>query len=80
MCNTCSENSPKPVYIQSEKEAIRGHLVVKHDIMQKVLHEAFNDLKVQEAKAAYKDIYPDLYSDKFGNDWMLRYVYNICVV
>ena len=68
MCNTCSENSSKPVYIQSEKDALRGHLVVKHDIMDKVLLEAFNDHKVQEAKSAYKDIYPDLYTDKFGND------------
>merc|ERR1712098_975930 len=68
MCNTCSENSAKPVYIQSEKDALRGHLVVKHDIMDKVLLEAFNDHKVQEAKSAYKDIYPDLYTDKFGND------------
>ena len=66
LCDTCSKNAPKPVYIQSEKEAIRGHLVVKHDIMSDILMQAHGN-QVTEAKMALKDIYPDYYNDKFGN-------------
>ena len=65
LCDTCSKNAPKPVYIQSEKEAIRGHLVVKHDIMSDILMQAHGN-QVTEAKMALKDIYPDYYNDKFG--------------
>ena len=55
-CNTCSNKAPKPVYIQSEKDAIRGHLVVKHDIMFEVLAQA-GDRGVTEAGSVLKDIY-----------------------
>ena len=67
MCNSCSINAPKPVYIQSEKEAIRGHLVVKHDIMADILMQAHSK-SVAEAKQALQDIYPDIYQEKFGID------------
>ena len=57
VCQVCSNNSSnKPVYIQSEKEAIRGHLVVKHDIMAKLLSEVSGH-NATEAKLAFQDIY-----------------------
>ena len=57
VCQVCSNNSSnKPVYIQSEKEAIRGHLVVKHDIMSKLLSEVTGK-NATEAKLAFQDIY-----------------------
>ena len=56
MCNVCSNSAPKPVYIQSEKEAMRGHLVVKHDIMFEILPQA-GDKGVPEAGQVFKDIY-----------------------
>ena len=63
LCQVCSKNAPKPVFIQSEKEAIRGHLVVKHDIMGKVLLEARAN-SVKEAGLALQDIYPGLYDNQ----------------
>ena len=56
LCNACSNNAPRPVYIQSEKEAIRGHLVVKHDIMFEILGQA-GDRGVIEAGSVFRDIY-----------------------
>ena len=56
MCNACSNSAPKPVYIQSEKEAMRGHLVVKHDIMFEILPQA-SDKGVTEAGQVFRDIY-----------------------
>ena len=57
LCQECSNNSTnKPVYIQSEKEAIRGHLVVKHDIMARLLSEVTGN-NVTEARLAFQDIY-----------------------
>ena len=66
-CDKCSGNARKPVYIQSDMEAIRGHLVVKHDIMNEILLEA-HEKQVTQAKQALEDIYPTLYSDKFGSE------------
>ena len=56
MCNACSNSAPKPVYIQSEKEAMRGHLVVKHDIMFEILPQA-SDKGITEAGQVFRDIY-----------------------
>ena len=57
VCQVCSNNTTnKPVYIQSEKEAIRGHLVVKHDIMSKLLSEVTGK-NATEASLAFQDIY-----------------------
>ena len=57
LCEDCSVAADKPVYIQSEREAIRGHLVVKHDLLGAVLRQARNT--VVEAEAVLGDLYPE---------------------
>jgi len=57
VCNTCTGSSDKPVYIQGEKEAIRGHLVVKHDMLAEILIQAGETVK--EARKVIQDLYPE---------------------
>ena len=40
VCGACTGTSIKPVYIQGERGAIRGHQVVKHNILAVVLIQA----------------------------------------
>merc|ERR1719369_502780 len=57
ICDTCTGSSDKPVYVQGEKEAIRGHLVVKHDMLADILIKARE--KIIEAREVISDLYPD---------------------
>jgi len=57
ICENCSAAANKPVYIQGEKEAVMGHLVVKHDVLLDILREAA--ASVQEAREVIQDVYPD---------------------
>jgi len=63
VCQTCTGSSDKPVYIQGEKEAIRGHLVVKHDMLAEVLIQAGETVK--EAREVISDLYPDRLTDVY---------------
>ena len=56
-CEECSGRAAKPVYIQGDREAVVGHLVVKHDVLQDILKEAGETVK--EAREVISDIYPD---------------------
>jgi len=57
VCNKCTEISGKPVYVQGEENAVRGHLVVKHDSLGEVLLQA---TEVPEARQVISDLYPEL--------------------
>ena len=57
ICEECSGRAGKPVYIQGDREAVVGHLVVKHDVLQDILKEAGETVK--EAREVISDIYPD---------------------
>eukprot|EP00092_Neocalanus_flemingeri_P019384 GFUD01020998.1.p1 GENE.GFUD01020998.1~~GFUD01020998.1.p1 ORF type:complete len:822 (+),score=261.57 GFUD01020998.1:62-2527(+) len=57
ICENCSEKAGKPVYIQGDREAVVGHLVVKHDVLADILKEAGETVK--EAREVISDIYPD---------------------
>jgi hypothetical protein len=57
VCNKCTETAGKPVYVQSEENAVRGHLVVKHDSLGEVLLQA---QEVPETREVIGDLYPEL--------------------
>ena len=57
ICEECSGRAGKPVspvYIQGDREAVVGHLVVKHDVLQDILKEAGETVK--EASEVISDI------------------------
>ena len=57
VCEACSAAAGKPVYIQGDREAMVGHLVVKHDTLRQVLVSAdFEDLR---ARYVISDVYPE---------------------
>lgn len=63
VCGACTGNSNKPVYIQGEREAIRGHQVVKHDMLADVLIQAGETVK--EAREVISDLYPERLADVY---------------
>jgi len=63
VCGACTGTSNKPVYIQGEREAIRGHQVVKHDMLADVLIQAGETVK--EAREVISDLYPERLTDVY---------------
>merc|ERR1719341_2458158 len=57
VCSKCTESSGKPVYVQGEENAVRGHLVVKHDSLGEILLQA---TEISEARQVIGDLYPEL--------------------
>jgi hypothetical protein len=57
ICEECSGRAGKPVYIQGDREAVVGHLVVKHDVLQDILKEAGETVKeAREVSAIFIQI------------------------
>merc|ERR1719228_606113 len=57
VCCKCTETAGKPVYVQGEENAARGHLAIHHDSLGEILLQA---TEVPEARDVISDLYPEL--------------------